>query len=99
GARAPAAVEAGGVVGRHGAVVVGPVGVDQTEALDRVAGLEQLAQHDQDPAGVVAVHDQLALVDAPVEAPVVGPEQPQLSRADRAAPPAGVTEPPPTPAP
>ena len=36
---------------------------------------------------MVAVHDQLASVDTPVEPPVVHSEQPQLHRADRTAPP------------
>ena len=42
---------------------------------------------------MVAVHDQLAPVDPPVQPPVVDPQQPQLHRPDRAPPPPRVPHP------
>ena len=76
-------LEPRGVAGGHRPVVVGLVGVDQAQALDRVAGLEQLLQHDQDAVGMVAVRDQLTPVDPPVQPPVVHPQQPQVPRPHR----------------
>ncbi|HEY6551017.1 MAG TPA: GlsB/YeaQ/YmgE family stress response membrane protein [Solirubrobacterales bacterium] len=80
-----AAVEGRGVVGRHAAVVVGAVGIDQVHLADREAQPVERAHRLQHCRGGVAVDDQPAPVGPPVEPPVADPEQAQICKANRAA--------------
>ncbi len=87
-----AAVEAGGVVGRHRGVVAAAVGVDPDHPPDREARAVEAAEHGDDVRGRVAVDDELADPPATGEVPVREPEQPQLGRRDRAARPPRVRQ-------
>jgi hypothetical protein len=77
-----AAVEGGGVVGFHAAVVVGAAGVDEAHLSDRIAQREEPAHRHQHRRGSVAVDDQAPAVDVAVEAPVADGQQAQSVEAN-----------------
>jgi hypothetical protein len=80
-----AAVEDGGVVGGHAAVVVGAVGIDEPHLANWIAEPEEGAHRAEHRRRRVAVDDQPAAVNLAVEAPMGEGKQAQLAEPNRAA--------------